>query len=59
MDDSRRTARRVARWAAGFDLAATGLLAVPGLERRLVDVLMQIDKERTGRYAGPDYFTID
>jgi hypothetical protein len=33
----------VARWAAGFDLAATGLLAVPGLERRLVDVLMQID----------------
>ncbi len=23
------------------------------------DVLMQIDKERTGRYQGPDYFTID
>jgi deoxyribose-phosphate aldolase len=23
------------------------------------DVLMQIDKERTGRYQGPDYFTVD
>ena len=25
----------------------------------LNDVLMQINKERTGRYQGPDYFTID
>jgi hypothetical protein len=25
----------------------------------LNDVLMQIDKERTGRYQGPDYYTID
>lgn len=33
----------MARTAAGFDLVATGLLAVPGLERRLVDALMQID----------------
>jgi hypothetical protein len=25
----------------------------------LNDVLMQIRKEKTGRYQGPDYFTID
>jgi hypothetical protein len=25
----------------------------------LNDVLMQIDKERTGRYQSPDYYTID
>jgi deoxyribose-phosphate aldolase len=25
----------------------------------LNDVLMQIEKERTGRYQGPDHFTID
>jgi len=25
----------------------------------LNDVLMQIDKERTGRYQGADYYTID
>jgi deoxyribose-phosphate aldolase len=30
-----------------------------GASTLLNDVLMQIDKERTGRYAGPDYFTID
>jgi deoxyribose-phosphate aldolase len=30
-----------------------------GASSLLNDVLMQIDKERTGRYAGPDYFTID
>jgi deoxyribose-phosphate aldolase len=23
------------------------------------DILMQIEKERTGRYQGPDHFTID
>jgi deoxyribose-phosphate aldolase len=30
-----------------------------GASTLLNDVLMQIEKERTGRYAGPDYFTID
>jgi deoxyribose-phosphate aldolase len=30
-----------------------------GASTLLNDVLMQIDKERTGRYAGADYFTID
>jgi deoxyribose-phosphate aldolase len=30
-----------------------------GASSLLNDILMQIDKERTGRYQGPDYFTID
>jgi deoxyribose-phosphate aldolase len=30
-----------------------------GASSLLNDVLMQIEKERTGRYAGPDYFTLD
>ena len=30
-----------------------------GASSLLNDVLMQIQKERTGRYQGPDYFTID
>ncbi len=30
-----------------------------GASSLLNDVLMQIDKQRTGRYQGPDYFTID
>jgi deoxyribose-phosphate aldolase len=30
-----------------------------GASSLLNDVLMQIGKERTGRYQGPDYFTID
>ena len=30
-----------------------------GASSLLNDVLMQISKERTGRYQGPDYFTID
>jgi deoxyribose-phosphate aldolase len=30
-----------------------------GASTLLNDVLMQIDKEHTGRYQGPDYFTID
>jgi deoxyribose-phosphate aldolase len=30
-----------------------------GASTLLNDVLMQIRKERTGRYSGPDYFTID
>jgi deoxyribose-phosphate aldolase len=30
-----------------------------GASSLLNDVLMQIHKERTGRYQGPDYFTID
>jgi len=30
-----------------------------GASSLLNDVLMQIDKERTGRYQGPDYFTVD
>ena len=30
-----------------------------GASSLLNDVLMQIDKGRTGRYAGPDHFTID
>jgi hypothetical protein len=43
MKDFRRPAIRVVRAAAAFDLVATGILAVPGLERRFVDALMQID----------------
>ena len=30
-----------------------------GASTLLNDVLMQIDKERTGRYQGPDYYTTD
>jgi deoxyribose-phosphate aldolase len=30
-----------------------------GASTLLNDVLMQIDKERTGRYQGPDYYTVD
>src|SRR5262245_5179073 len=30
-----------------------------GASTLLNDVLMQIDKERTGRYQGPNYFTVD
>jgi deoxyribose-phosphate aldolase len=30
-----------------------------GASSLLNDVLMQIQKERTGRYSGPDYFTVD
>jgi deoxyribose-phosphate aldolase len=30
-----------------------------GASSLLNDVLMQLEKERTGHYAGPDYFTID
>jgi deoxyribose-phosphate aldolase len=30
-----------------------------GASSLLNDVLMQIRKERTGRYSGPDYFTLD
>jgi len=30
-----------------------------GASTLLNDVLMQLEKERTGRYAGPDYFTVD
>ena len=30
-----------------------------GASSLLNDVLMQIRKERTGRYQGPDYFTVD
>jgi deoxyribose-phosphate aldolase len=30
-----------------------------GASSLLNDVLMQTEKERTGRYAGPDYFTLD
>ena len=30
-----------------------------GASSLLNDVLMQLEKERTGRYAGPDHFTID
>jgi deoxyribose-phosphate aldolase len=30
-----------------------------GASTLLNDVLMQLEKERTGRYAGPDYFTLD
>jgi deoxyribose-phosphate aldolase len=30
-----------------------------GASTLLNDVLMQIDKERTGRYQGADYYTID
>jgi deoxyribose-phosphate aldolase len=30
-----------------------------GASTLLNDVLMQIDKERSGRYQGPDYYTVD
>jgi hypothetical protein len=33
----------VARGAAGFDLVATGALAVPGLEQRFLDLLYALD----------------
>lgn len=43
MRDSARTARTVARCVATFDLLATGCLAVPGIETRFFDVLLQLD----------------
>lgn len=43
VNEPRRAARHVARAVAGFDLVATGLLAVPGLESRFLAALMQID----------------
>jgi hypothetical protein len=39
----REPARRAARAVACFDLAATGLLAVPGVELRFFDLLFAID----------------
>ena len=30
-----------------------------GASSLLNDVLMQLRKEKTGRYQGPDYFTLD
>jgi deoxyribose-phosphate aldolase len=30
-----------------------------GASSLLNDVLMQLEKMKTGRYAGPDYFTVD
>jgi deoxyribose-phosphate aldolase len=42
----------------GADWMTPGRFRI-GASSLLNDVLMQIDKERTGRYAGPDYFTID
>ena len=41
----------------GLDDARRG--SASARRRLLNDVLMQIDKERTGRYQGRDYFTID
>lgn len=38
-----KSGRAVARGAAIFDLAATGALAVPGLERRFLDLLYALD----------------
>ncbi len=42
----------------GPDWMDPGLFRI-GASTLLNDVLMQIRKERTGRYQGPDYFTID
>ena len=42
----------------GPEWMTPGLFRI-GASTLLNDVLMQIDKERTGRYQGPDYFTID
>jgi deoxyribose-phosphate aldolase len=42
----------------GSEWMSPGLFRI-GASSLLNDVLMQIDKERTGRYQGPDYFTID
>jgi len=42
----------------GRDWMSPGLFRI-GASTLLNDVLMQIDKERTGRYQGSDYFTID
>jgi deoxyribose-phosphate aldolase len=42
----------------GAEWMTPGLFRI-GASSLLNDVLMQIEKERTGRYAGPDYFTID
>jgi hypothetical protein len=43
MRDSARTARIVVRCVAAFDLFATGCLAVPGIETRFFEVLLQLD----------------
>jgi hypothetical protein len=43
MRDSARTARIVVRWVAVFDLVATSCLAIPGIETRFFDVLLQLD----------------
>jgi deoxyribose-phosphate aldolase len=46
-----------------FETLGTGWMSPDlfriGASSLLNDVLMQINKERTGRYQGPDYFTID
>ena len=42
----------------GLDWMTPGRFRI-GASSLLNDVLMQIRKERTGRYSGPDYFTID
>jgi len=42
----------------GVEWLVPGLFRI-GASTLLNDVLMQLEKERTGRYAGPDYFTVD
>ena len=42
----------------GVDWLVPALFRI-GASTLLNDVLMQLEKERTGRYAGPDYFTVD
>jgi deoxyribose-phosphate aldolase len=42
----------------GVDWLVPALFRI-GASTLLNDVLMQLEKERTGRYAAPDYFTVD
>ncbi len=46
------------RETVGMEYVNPGLFRI-GASSLLNDVLMQLDKERTGRYSGPDYFTLD
>jgi deoxyribose-phosphate aldolase len=46
------------RESLGVDWLTPSLFRI-GASTLLNDVLMQLEKERTGRYAGPDHFTVD
>ena len=60
---SARRSRRSSTWCWCYETLGPEWMTPDrfriGASTLLNDVLMQIDKERTGRYQGPDYFTID